>query len=118
MTILLISRDLMLPSRLVSIARQLQLELTTSANPGSLPEQLETGDLQLVLVDLTLPGCSPEEIVAAVNQADPAPRLVGFGPHVQEAMLLAAQQAGFDEVISNGQLQSSAAAVLKCQPLG
>jgi len=55
--------------------------------------------------------------VAAVNQADPAPRLVGFGPLVQEAMLLAAQQAGFDEVISNGQLQSSAAAVLKCQPL-
>ena len=101
MSILLLSRDLLFPSRVRGAAEQQELELVT-VSPAQLVERLTTSGVELVLVDLTCPGISPGEITEAVGRLDPQPRLVGFGPHVQEQLLESARNAGFDQGINLG----------------
>lgn len=112
MSILLLSRDLMLPSRLTSLARQHDCSFRTAASIDRLSEFLDQSTSQLILVDLTLPGCDPPALVDQIRKATSQARLVGFGPHVMAALLASAAAAGFDEVISNGQLEAHVVALL------
>ena len=113
MSILLLSRDLMFPSRVRAIAEQEGLEVVTVQSTEQLIERLENPGTELVLVDLTCPGISPREVQSAARQSDPGPRLVGFGPHVQEALLESARDAGFDQVLGNGEFNRMMASVLR-----
>ena len=114
MSILLLSRDLLLPSRARGAAEQEGLELFTLSSAEQLIERLKTPGTELVLVDLTCPGISPVEIAEAIGKQQPRPRLVGFGPHVQEHLLESARDAGFDQVLGNGEFTSQLAHIL-CQ---
>ena len=98
MTILLLSRDLLFPSRVRATAEQEGLEVVTVRNPEQLIQRLKTSGIELVLVDLTCPGISTAVIQNAARQSDSGPRLIGFGPHVQEALLESARDAGFWEI--------------------
>ena len=63
--------------------------------------------LDLVIVDLSLPGLDLGELIAGLRALPNSPRtIVGFAPHVHEAALLAAQQAGCDVVMSRGQFNA------------
>ena len=88
------------------------LELFTLSSAEQLIEQLTTPGTRLVLVDLTCPGISPGEITEAAEKYQPRPRLVGFGPHVQEQLLESARDAGFDQVLGNGEFTSQLAQIL------
>lgn len=118
MSILLLSRDLLLPSRARGAAEQEGLELSTLSSAEQLIEQLKTPGTRLVLVDLTCPGISPGEIAEAAGKYQPRPRLVGFGPHVQEQLLESARDAGFDQVLGNGEFTSQLAEILGQGSLG
>jgi DNA-binding NarL/FixJ family response regulator len=113
MTILLLSRDLLFPSRVRAIAQQEGLEIEIVRSPEQLIERLDNPGTELVLVDLTCPGISLGAVQSAARQSDPGPRLVGFGPHVQEALLESARDAGFDQVLGNGEFNRTMASVLR-----
>ena len=118
MSILLLSRDLLLPSRARGAAEQEGLELFTLSSAEQLIEQLTTPGTTLVLVDLTCPGISPGEITEAARKHQPRPRLVGYGPHVQEQLLESARDAGFDQVLGNGEFTSQLVQILSQGSLG
>ncbi|MDP7205130.1 MAG: hypothetical protein QGH11_06170 [Pirellulaceae bacterium] len=116
MTILLLSRDLLFPSRVRAAAEQQGRELMTVRDPERLIERLGYPGTTLVLVDLTCPGLSPIAIQAAARKSDPGTRLVGFGPHVQQALLESAHDAGFDQVLGNGEFNQQIDSILGGEP--
>lgn len=70
------------------------------------PAQLEkalTADCRLAFVDLGMPGLNLPDVVAAVRSTAPAAKIVAFGPHVDEALLNAAREAGCDVVLPRSQ---------------
>ena len=70
--------------------------------------------VSLVLLDLTFPRLDIHELVKQLRQQNPAPKaVVAFGPHVRADLLGAAEQAGCDQVLTNGQLSSRAELVLE-----
>ncbi len=57
----------------------------------------------LVIADLSQPGINVRQLVDWLNAREaPRPKVIAFGPHVQEDLLAAAQEAGCDEVYSRG----------------
>ena len=56
-----------------------------------------------MLVDLTLDGVNLPAVVKAVRAAAPLARVVAYGPHVDQAALADAADAGCDQVLSRGQ---------------
>ena len=116
MTILLLSRDLLFPSRVRAAAEQLGRELMTVRNPEQLTDRLGNPGTTLVLVDLTCPGLSPTAIRDAARKSGPGPRLVGFGPHVQQELLESARNAGFDQVLGNGEFNQQIGSILGGEP--
>jgi DNA-binding NarL/FixJ family response regulator len=110
--VVFLTSDLMFSSQVLGATRELGHSLSLAANPADVVAKL-AGDCRLVLVDLTLPGLHLEEIVAAVRKASPDARIVAFGPHVDEQMLVAAQAAGADLVLSRGQFHKQYAELLR-----
>lgn len=104
----------MLTSRVEGLARQNSLGLLTTADPASVTEVIEQGEVRILLVDLQCPGVDIANIVAAVRKATPHKlAIVAFGPHVHEARLAAANDAGCDFVLSRGQFDRQASALLR-----
>ena len=102
---LLLSQDLFFGSRITGTAEQLGLRVDTA---GSVPQALEKigrEPYRALLVDLSLPGLSLPELMAALPRAD-RPRVFAFGSHVHTALLEQAREAGCDEVLSRGQLSA------------
>ena len=86
-TIVALVPDLMDQSRLSAAAPD-RIEFVRSIEPAQLIEA------DLVLVDL-----ARVDDLSAVRRAAPRSRIVAFGPHVDDAALEAARQAGIDEVM-------------------
>lgn len=100
--VVFLSSDLMFTSRLVGAAAAVDVALQCVTNAAELPAKL-TDHCRLVLIDLKAPGLDLPALVHAIRQTAPQARLVAFGPHVEEASLTAAVQAGCDMVLSRGQ---------------
>ena len=58
----------------------------------------------LVILDLGMPGLDVRGVVARLRALRvPAAKIIAFGPHVHEALLQAARDAGCDTVLARGQ---------------
>lgn len=58
----------------------------------------------LVLLDLSMAGTSPAELVPKLRASlPPDARIVAFGSHVHTRLLAAAREAGCDLVVSRGE---------------
>ncbi len=71
-------------------------------------DELTAGEVTACVIDLT--SVSIEEIATAAQSLQKrfAPvQLIAFGPHVSEQHLAAAQAAGFDSVLTRGQLNAN-----------
>ena len=102
--VIFFSADLLFGSRLAGIGEQVNREIRTVANLAQLEDALqESNTASLVLVDLEAPFANPIRLVEAVQGADAKPRLIGYAGHVKAALLQAAQDAGFDDVLTKGQ---------------
>lgn len=111
MRVLLVSSDLIVVARVEGAVRQNAASLRTTAELDSLEAAGDATDL--VMLDLNCAGAD----VGAVRQLfqvrdSPRPRIVAFGPHVQEDQLAAAKQAGCDVVISRGQFFAQVDAII------
>lgn len=104
----LMSRDLMFSSQATSAAKAAGLESRTVASS----EQIVCAEEHMVILDLTLPGLNIPETVAALKQ-NAKTIIIAVGPHVHEAKLSAANDAGCHAVLTKGQASRELAGVLK-----
>jgi len=109
----LLSGDLTFPSQVTGLARQLGLELELAMSVPALLDKAGVGGVKAVILDLTTAGLDPIDLVPRLRALPQPPReILAFGPHVQEARLEAARQAGCDLVLTRGQFHARMGDVL------
>jgi len=114
MKLVLLSRDLMLISRVDGVANQKGYAITHTADPESAIAAVEGNDGLLLFVDLQLPGLDVLSFVNQVRETSGSEvRIVACGPHVHEHRLAAARQAGCDLVVTRGQFDREANKILE-----
>ena len=92
----------MFSSRVVGAAQTLGVPVQLVADASILPDKI-TADCRLVLVDLSLDGLNLPAAVRAIHSAAPQAKVIAYGPHVDEAALTDATEAGCDVVLARGQ---------------
>ncbi len=116
MTVWYLTDDLMFSSRVLSYAERAGHTVVMVASPAMLASRIAEaaeGDApQLILVDLSLPGLAIADVVPQLRAAAPSARILAYAPHVHTDKLAAAQAAGCDDVMSNGQFDRSYAQIL------
>ncbi len=105
--------DLMFGSRVRLEAERAGLSLTTVSSGTGLSEALETNEGSLILVDLTSMSLELPELVRLVRARSPASQITAFGPHVQQARLETAREAGCDRVLTRGQIDQQVQQLLE-----
>ena len=105
-SILLVTSDLARSSQVSGAAARVGATIETVMQPARLLERLENADCRLVILDLNTPGVDPASLVPLIRGQSAAVGIVAFGPHVHEAKLQAAVQAGCDEVLTRGQFHA------------
>jgi CheY-like chemotaxis protein len=109
MSVIFLTRDLMFSSRVAGAAKQHGVALETVGDAPAALARCEQGDVALVIADLSTAGLDIAALVQALDQlAASRPRVIAFAPHVHEAKLEVAAQAGCDEVLSRGQFNTRA----------
>ena len=113
MKLVLLSQDLMIGSHLSGTAKTLGLDMVTVSNQNRAVEIICDADCKLLFVDLRLPGLKIDHLVRDVTEicSEHVP-IVACGPHVHEAKLAAAREAGCDAVVTRGQFDRDAGPIL------
>ena len=101
--VLFLSDDLMFGSRVAHAALMQNVSLQTVLQLEQLPEALQYIDVERVILDLSCAAFIPGHVMEVVESSDREPHTMAFGSHVHLAKLDAASEAGFDQVVSNGQ---------------
>jgi CheY-like chemotaxis protein len=105
MTIALLTSDLACASQVTGAGQRLGAAVEVAMTPARLLE-LAAGK-RLVILDLNTAGLNPQEAVPLLRGLTPPPEaILAFGPHVHEARLASARQAGCDVVLTRGQFYS------------
>jgi DNA-binding NarL/FixJ family response regulator len=114
MTFWYLTNDLMFSSRFVGMAERSGHTVVMAAAPTLLIDRLAQSPEEpaTMIIDLTLPDLDIADVVPRVRKAAPLARVVAYGPHVQVNLLAAAQAAGCDEVLSNGEFHRNMPAML------
>ncbi len=112
MLVVLLSGDLMGASRIAGAARLANVEFRMAGSVDATIDCCAEQKVSLVMVDLAMAGLDVFSLVARLKSNQEAPAIVAFGPHVHEAMLDAAQEAGCNHVLSRGQFMSQAGAII------
>lgn len=103
-TVILVSGDLMFAGPIKAAAQSAGLQFRLAGRLEGQPTEGVKG----VIVDLAFAKMEPAEVAAWAAELDPRPRVIGFGPHVDSALLENARSAGFDAVITRGQMHREA----------
>jgi DNA-binding NarL/FixJ family response regulator len=110
----LLTKDLLLGSRVDSVAKQFGIALRIHSDPHTLLGGEGSDVTGLVLVDLALPGLDVEQLVPSLREQLPeTAAIVAYGPHVDEFALSTARQAGCDHVLSRGEFNRRQAEILE-----
>ena len=94
--------DLLFSSKIRTTARQLAVQIAFARTPDQILEQARTLRPSLIVFDIDSQKADPINTVAALK-ADPDLQQIpttGFVSHVNTALILAARQAGMDEVMA------------------
>jgi DNA-binding NarL/FixJ family response regulator len=110
--VLFVSSDLVFASRVNAAAASLGVSVLQVADPAALPAKI-TANCRLALIDLTLEKMNLPAAVKAIRAGAPAARVVAYGPHVDEAALADADEAGCDQVLTRGQFNKQYAELLQ-----
>ena len=101
----------MFSSRVVGGAKSQGVTIALVADQANLPDQI-AADCRLALVDLSLDRLNLPAAVSAIRAGAPAARVIAYGPHVDEAALADAREAGCDQVLTRGQFNKQYAELL------
>ena len=101
----------MFSSRVVSAAKAHCVAIALVADQAALAENI-AADCKLALIDLSLDRLNLPAAVRAIKAGAPAAQVVAYGPHVDEAALTDAKEAGCDLVLTRGQFNKQYAELL------
>jgi DNA-binding NarL/FixJ family response regulator len=114
MTILLISTDLMIQSRVAAAATQQGLAPPKIGGSVAAAPLDAPADCGIVILDLSTSGLDVAAAVRSLRDRLPqSTSIVAFAPHVHTAKLAAAHDAGCDQVLSRGQFDREIDAVIE-----
>jgi CheY-like chemotaxis protein len=106
--------DLLFSSKIRSTARQVGTELTFARTPADILSQARALKPSLVIFDINSEKADPINTVAALK-ADPELKGIpttGFVSHVNTSLILAAREAGMDEVMARSAFVTNLAQIL------
>jgi DNA-binding NarL/FixJ family response regulator len=109
--VLFLSSDLMFSSRVVSAAKVHGVAISLVADQAALADKV-AADCRLALIDLSLDRLNLPAAVRAIRAGAPGAQVVAYGPHVDEAALTDAKEAGCDQVLTRGQFNKQYAELL------
>lgn len=110
MHVLYLTKDLIFSSRVCSLARAAGITIDVSS---SIDASLTKGDTALVIIDLGLPQLDIAAAVCQLRETARDVKIMAYGPHVDAAMLAAAERAGCDLVLPRSQFDQQIAAILR-----
>jgi len=114
MTVYLLSSDLMLLSQVSGAANQRGARLVQVGHASALLTQAATIPAAGVLIEVSQPGLDLGKVISDLkNLPQPPGFVIGFGPHVQQACLDRAREAGCNLVLTRGQFVSSLSVLLE-----
>jgi len=112
--IVFITSDLMMASNANAHARQQGVKISQVSTAERGLEMVQEHRPQMLLVDLQCPGLDIMSLGASLGSlADSiAPLTIGFAQHVEIEKLQAAKDAGFDQVLTRGQMNSQVGQII------
>lgn len=106
MQIVLLSTDLMLASAAHGAASRHDAKLIVAPDPSTALTACSDAATRLVAIDLRTPRLDVGAFMTDLRAASRSPiHVLASAPHVHEASLEQAQQAGCDEVVSRGEFE-------------
>ncbi len=105
--------DLFFASKLSGAAKRLGIAVQLATSRSALLESARSGP-DLVVADLDAPAVDAVGVARELNAEAPEgrPRMIAFGSHVHGERLEAARLAGYDDVLTKGQLASRIPGIL------
>jgi len=115
--ILMITQDLMMSSAVSSVVRTMDEPLKTASSVAAAEKLILSDGPRLLLVDLQTPSLQVPEIASLLQSiaSDDRPRTVAYAQHVNKDLLDEARQAGFDQILTRGQMHSNVSDVLQAE---
>jgi DNA-binding response OmpR family regulator len=110
--VLFVSDDVFFWARVQGTAKTLGRDIRRIGDEASMEAAFREGGVARVIVDLGVRSVDALAWARRWKAVSPAPRLLAFGSHVDEAGLAAARDAGFDEVMPNSKFNRSIAELL------
>ena len=113
-TVVVLTADLVISAMVRGAAEQVKAACVTALDAESLLRRLEESNTPpLVVLHLETRGLEIGRLVERMKSlAKPPCGVIAFGPHVHEARLEAARQAGCDQVLSKGAFSARAAELI------
>lgn len=93
-TAVAVTSDLIFSTKILSTARSLGIEARAVATPQALKTVLDSGDVRMVMVDMSLSGDAAVGAVECAAHDGRRPTVLAFFSHVQGALGEAARRAG------------------------
>ena len=109
---LYLTGDLFFSSRVVSAGAAASVVVEVIGSAEAARDRAAAGDVGLLIIDLTMPGCRPGDVLKAWNSLASPPPVIAYGPHVAELQLQAAREAGCTAVLTRGQFDRQIREVL------
>ncbi len=105
MSLLILTGDLMFTSRVQTAARAAGKQAHAALSVARALELLADNEITTACIDLSAPGVDAAATLTALREASRVQplRTIAYAPHVHEAKLAAAQDAGYDAVLTRGQ---------------
>ena len=103
-TILVAVRDLLFGSKIQESGKRTATTLQWASRFEKLRDVAQAKTPDVIIADLGEPGIIDE--LAAIRQALPQTRLLGFAHHVHEDLMAQATKFGVDEVFTKGQFSA------------
>lgn len=99
--ILFVSDDVFFWARVHGLAKTLGRDAVRVGDEAAMVAAFRSGGVARVIVDLGSRSVDARVWAPRWKAASPAPQLIAFGSHVDEAAFAAARDAGFDQVMPN-----------------
>ncbi len=99
-TVVALVSDLIFGSKITGVAAAVGVPVDVVREPAAV--LVAAGVDRPVLIDLTLPVAVTGPLIAALKQADARRMVLGFYPHVDEQLAVAARAAGADVTLARG----------------
>jgi DNA-binding NarL/FixJ family response regulator len=102
----------MFRSKIDAVADSLGIEIGYASSLALLPQRCADIKPTVVVVDLSEKEFPPGPTIAALREAAPGARIIGFASHVDLKAMAGAREAGFERVLSRQEFAAQIPALL------